>query len=184
MNAHGVAGRPRCDPAGVRGVRRDMNHRSSACRARSRCCSGRSRSRRGIILIDPLVPIDLLGMARETLNAAALPDVLLDIVLGLMLFAASLHVDLTELERQKWTVLALASGQRDHCDDNIRRGDMGAVRSGGIAGAAGVVHGARRRAGAHRCRRRGRAAAPRAAAVIAEDRDLRRKPVQRRRRGS
>ncbi len=64
----------------------------------------------GIILIDPLVPFDLRGLARETLSAAALPDVLLDIVLGLMLFAASLHVDLTELERQKWTVLALATG--------------------------------------------------------------------------
>ena len=64
----------------------------------------------GIILINPLVPIDLPGVARETLNAAALPDVLLDIVLGLMLFAASLHVDLTELERQKWTVLALSTG--------------------------------------------------------------------------
>jgi CPA1 family monovalent cation:H+ antiporter len=63
-----------------------------------------------IILIDPFVPIDLRGLARETLSAAALPDVLLDIVLGLMLFAASLHVDLTELERQKWTVLALATG--------------------------------------------------------------------------
>ena len=64
----------------------------------------------GIILIDPLVPIDLRGLARETLSAAALPDVLLDIVLGLMLFAASLHVDLTELGRQKRTVLALATG--------------------------------------------------------------------------
>src|SRR5215472_5670060 len=62
----------------------------------------------GVILIDPFVPVDLRGLARDALGAAALPDVLLDIVLGIMLFAASLHVDLTELERQKWTVLVLA----------------------------------------------------------------------------
>ena len=43
------------------------------------------------------------------LDAAALPQVLLNIVLGLMLFAASLHVDLTELQRQKWVVLGLAT---------------------------------------------------------------------------
>jgi CPA1 family monovalent cation:H+ antiporter len=43
------------------------------------------------------------------LGEAALPQVLLDIVLGLLLFAASLHVDLTELRRQKWTVLVLAT---------------------------------------------------------------------------
>jgi CPA1 family monovalent cation:H+ antiporter len=35
--------------------------------------------------------------------------VLLDIVLGLLLFAASLHVDLTELRREKWIVLVLAT---------------------------------------------------------------------------
>jgi CPA1 family monovalent cation:H+ antiporter len=64
----------------------------------------------GVILIDPFVPVDLRGLARDALGAAALPDVLLDIVLGIMLFAASLHVDLTELERQKWTVLVLATG--------------------------------------------------------------------------
>jgi len=63
----------------------------------------------GIILIDPFVPIDLSGWARATLSAAALPGVLLNIVLGLMLFATSLHVDLTELQRQKWTVLVLAT---------------------------------------------------------------------------
>jgi monovalent cation:H+ antiporter, CPA1 family len=43
------------------------------------------------------------------LGAAAPPEVLLHLVLGLLLFAASLHVDLTELRRQKVTVLALAT---------------------------------------------------------------------------
>jgi NhaP-type Na+/H+ or K+/H+ antiporter len=33
----------------------------------------------------------------------------LNLVLGLMLFAASLHVDLTELQRQKWVILGLAT---------------------------------------------------------------------------
>jgi CPA1 family monovalent cation:H+ antiporter len=34
---------------------------------------------------------------------------LLHLVLGLLLFAASLHVDLTELRNEKWTVLILAT---------------------------------------------------------------------------
>ena len=46
---------------------------------------------------------------RAVLSAAELPQVLLDIVLGLLLFAASLHVDLTELRREKWIVLILAT---------------------------------------------------------------------------
>ena len=62
-----------------------------------------------IAAIDPFVTTDLSGWMRGMLNAAALPDVLLDIVLGVLLFAASLHVDLTELRRQKWTVLVLAT---------------------------------------------------------------------------
>src|SRR3984957_10218069 len=62
-----------------------------------------------IILIDPFTTTDITGWVRATLSAAELPQVLLDIVLGLLLFAASLHVDLTELRRQKWTVLVLAT---------------------------------------------------------------------------
>jgi len=62
-----------------------------------------------IIVIDPFVTPDLTGWVRATLSAAALPQVLLDIVLGLLLFAASLHVDLTELRREKWVVLILAT---------------------------------------------------------------------------
>ncbi len=62
-----------------------------------------------IAVIDPFVAPDLSGWVRGMLGAAALPQVLLDIALGLLLFAASLHVDLTELRRQKWTVLALAT---------------------------------------------------------------------------
>jgi CPA1 family monovalent cation:H+ antiporter len=62
-----------------------------------------------IAAIDPFVAPDLSGWVRGMLSDAALPQVLLDIVLGLLLFAASLHVDLTELRRQKWTVLVLAT---------------------------------------------------------------------------
>ena len=62
-----------------------------------------------IAAIDPFVTPDLSGWVRGMLGEAALPQVLLDIVLGLLLFAASLHVDLTELRRQKWTVLMLAT---------------------------------------------------------------------------
>jgi CPA1 family monovalent cation:H+ antiporter len=62
-----------------------------------------------IAAIDPFVQVDLAGWARDMLSAAALPQVLLDIVLGLLLFAASLHIDLMELRRQKWTVLVLAT---------------------------------------------------------------------------
>jgi CPA1 family monovalent cation:H+ antiporter len=62
-----------------------------------------------IAVIDPFVTPDLSGWVRGMLGQAALPQVLLDIVLGLLLFAASLHVDLTELRRRKWTVLVLAT---------------------------------------------------------------------------
>jgi monovalent cation:H+ antiporter, CPA1 family len=62
-----------------------------------------------IAAIDPFVAPDLSGWVRGMLSDAALPQVLLNIVLGLLLFAASLHVDLTELRRQKWTVLMLAT---------------------------------------------------------------------------
>jgi monovalent cation:H+ antiporter, CPA1 family len=62
-----------------------------------------------IILIDPFTTTDITGWVRATLSAAELPQVLLDIVLGLLLFAASLHVDLTELRREKWIVLVLAT---------------------------------------------------------------------------
>ncbi len=62
-----------------------------------------------ITAINPFFTTDLDAWMREVLNAAALPQVLLDIVLGLLLFAASLHVDLTELRREKWTVLVLAT---------------------------------------------------------------------------
>src|SRR5437868_1775199 len=62
-----------------------------------------------IAAINPFVAPDLSGWMRGMLSAASLPQVLLDIVLGLLLFAASLHVDLTELRQQKWTVLVLAT---------------------------------------------------------------------------
>src|SRR5580698_6315047 len=62
-----------------------------------------------IAAIDPFVTTDLSGWVRGMLGEAALPQILLDIVLALLLFAASLHVDLSELRRQKWTVLMLAT---------------------------------------------------------------------------
>ncbi len=62
-----------------------------------------------IALIDPYMAPGLSGWVRGMLGDAGLPQVLLHIVLGLLLFAASLHVDLTELRRQKWAVLVLAT---------------------------------------------------------------------------
>jgi monovalent cation:H+ antiporter, CPA1 family len=62
-----------------------------------------------IAAIDPFVAPDLSGWVRGMLGAAAPPEVLLHLVLGLLLFAASLHVDLTELRHEKWTVLILAT---------------------------------------------------------------------------
>jgi CPA1 family monovalent cation:H+ antiporter len=62
-----------------------------------------------IAAIDPFVTPDLSGWVRGMLGAAAPPEVLLHLVLGLLLFAASLHVDLTQLRSQKWTVLILAT---------------------------------------------------------------------------
>jgi monovalent cation:H+ antiporter, CPA1 family len=62
-----------------------------------------------IALIDPYTTPDLSGWMRGMLGDAGLPQLLLQIALGLLLFAASLHVDLTELRRQKWTVLVLAT---------------------------------------------------------------------------
>src|SRR4051794_1367169 len=62
-----------------------------------------------ITAINPFFTTDLDAWMRAVLSDAALPQVLLDIVLGLLLFAASLHVDLTELRREKWTVLVLAT---------------------------------------------------------------------------
>jgi CPA1 family monovalent cation:H+ antiporter len=62
-----------------------------------------------IVVIDLFANTDVAGWVRGMLNAAELPQVLLNILLGLLLFAASLHIDLTELERQKWVVLGLAT---------------------------------------------------------------------------
>ena len=62
-----------------------------------------------IAAIDPFVAPDLSGWVRGMLGAAAPPEVLLHLVLGLLLFAASLHVDLTELRNEKWMVLILAT---------------------------------------------------------------------------
>ena len=62
-----------------------------------------------IAAIDLVTGTNVSAWMRSMLNAAAFPQVLLNILLGLLLFAASLHIDLTELERQKWIVLGLAT---------------------------------------------------------------------------
>jgi monovalent cation:H+ antiporter, CPA1 family len=62
-----------------------------------------------ITAINPFFTTDLDAWMLAVLSAAELPHVLLDIVLGLLLFAASLHVDLTELRQEKWIVLVLAT---------------------------------------------------------------------------
>jgi monovalent cation:H+ antiporter, CPA1 family len=48
-------------------------------------------------------------LAQHRIEGAHLPSVLLDGVLALMLFAASLHVDLRELRNQAWIVFGLAT---------------------------------------------------------------------------
>jgi CPA1 family monovalent cation:H+ antiporter len=62
-----------------------------------------------IVGIDRFVGTNLSGWMRGMLDTADLPQVLLDFVLGLLLFAASLHVDLAQLRRQKWAILVLAT---------------------------------------------------------------------------
>ena len=63
-----------------------------------------------ILLIDHITPGSPLRTWSQTvLNGINLPHVFLDSVLAFMLFAGSLHVNLSELRSNKWTVLALAT---------------------------------------------------------------------------
>jgi CPA1 family monovalent cation:H+ antiporter len=63
-----------------------------------------------LILIDRvIVVVDLRSWWRELVAINDLPHFFLDGALAFMLFAATLHVDLTALRAQKWTVLALTT---------------------------------------------------------------------------
>jgi CPA1 family monovalent cation:H+ antiporter len=53
--------------------------------------------------------LHIMSWFRETLDAADLSHVFLDGTLALLLFAGSLHVDLTGLSRRRWMILALAT---------------------------------------------------------------------------
>jgi CPA1 family monovalent cation:H+ antiporter len=52
---------------------------------------------------------DLRRLAQHRIEGAHLPRILLDGVLALLLFAASLHVDLRELRSEAWAVFGLAT---------------------------------------------------------------------------
>ena len=62
------------------------------------------------ITIDPLVaPFSFRSLAVRLLGTVDLPATLMNGALAFLLFAGSLHVDIGELLRRKWTVLALAT---------------------------------------------------------------------------
>jgi CPA1 family monovalent cation:H+ antiporter len=62
------------------------------------------------IAIDPLLaPFSFRSLAQHLLGTINLPATLMNGALAFLLFAGSLHVDLDELVRRKWTVLALAT---------------------------------------------------------------------------
>ncbi|MBW4025454.1 MAG: sodium:proton antiporter [Proteobacteria bacterium] len=63
-----------------------------------------------VIAIDPLITsFSFRGLAEKLLHTVNLPSTLMNGALAFLLFAGSMHVDLGELLRRKWTVLALAT---------------------------------------------------------------------------
>ncbi len=62
-----------------------------------------------VILSDRVFHLHVMWWFRATLEAAHLPKVFLDGVLALLLFAGSLHVDMAELKRRRWTIVVLAT---------------------------------------------------------------------------
>jgi CPA1 family monovalent cation:H+ antiporter len=62
-----------------------------------------------IVASDHVLHLHVMGWFRDTLGDADLPDFFLDGVLAFLLFAGSLHVDVTELSRRKWLILILAT---------------------------------------------------------------------------
>ena len=62
------------------------------------------------IAVDPLLaPFSFRALAVQLLGTVNLPSTLMNGALAFLLFAGSLHVDIAELLRRKWTVLALAT---------------------------------------------------------------------------
>src|SRR5580700_8448467 len=62
-----------------------------------------------IVSSDRVFHLHVMGWFRGTLDTVHLPRVFLNAVLALMLFAGSLHVDVAELNRRRWTILLLAT---------------------------------------------------------------------------
>lgn len=63
-----------------------------------------------ILVFDKIVPgSPLKGWSHRVLTSVDLPHLFLNSVLAFMLFAGSLHVNLSELANRKWTVLTLAT---------------------------------------------------------------------------
>ena len=62
-----------------------------------------------IVASDRVFHLHVMSWFRSTLDAADLPDVFLDGVLALLLFAGSLQVDVAQLKRRRWTILLLAT---------------------------------------------------------------------------
>src|SRR5262249_20372345 len=62
-----------------------------------------------IVASDRLLHLHVMRWFRGTLDAANLPHVFLDGALALLLFAASLHVDLAELSRRRFMIMLLAT---------------------------------------------------------------------------
>src|SRR4051794_4443647 len=64
-----------------------------------------------IILVDALIGSgDLRARLRQRVLGSEWPEVMLNLLLALLLFAGSLHVDMHALRARAWTVLSLATG--------------------------------------------------------------------------
>src|SRR5580704_3800511 len=62
-----------------------------------------------VVSSDHVFHLHVMRWFRGTLDSAHLPRVFLNAVLALLLFAGSLHVDVTELSRRRWLILLLAT---------------------------------------------------------------------------
>jgi len=62
-----------------------------------------------IVSSDHVFHLHIMRWFRATFDSAHLPNVFLDGVLALLLFAGSLHADVLELSRRRWTILFLAT---------------------------------------------------------------------------
>ena len=62
-----------------------------------------------IVSSDHILHLHVMRWFRGTLDEAHLPRVFLNAVLALLLFAGSLHVDVAQLSRRRWTILILAT---------------------------------------------------------------------------